>query len=117
MTYGITSESQIIDIGMVNKGCDQIDAAAKDFTTSGKKVVSAGNTCNQDALSVDDKSMQPAIEELGEEIKALDGKVTDFTAQIRTIASQIYNAQVQELRTYQEEQRKAAEEASNNGNS
>lgn len=109
MAYGITSDSQIIDIGTINKGCDQIDEAAKDFTTSGKKVVSAGSTCNKDALSVDDKSMQPALEELGEEIQALDGKVTDFTAQIRSIASQVYNAQVQELRAYQEEQRKAAE--------
>ena len=109
MSYGITNESQIIDLGTINKGCDQIDAAAKDFITCGNKVVSAGSTCNKDALSVDDKSMQPAIEELGESIKALEGKVTGFTGQIRSIASQVYNAQVQELRAYQEEQRKAAE--------
>lgn len=108
MAYGITSESQMIDLGMINKGCDIIDEAAKDFTTSGNKVVSAGNTCNKDALSVDDKSMQPAIEELGETIKSLEGKVTSFTSQIRSLASQIYNTQFQELQAYQEAQRKAA---------
>lgn len=116
MTYGITSENQIIDMATINQGCDMIDAAAKDFTTSGTKVVDAANTCNADALAVDDKTMKPGIEELGESIKSLQGNVTAFTGQIRSVTSQIYSAQVQELQAYQAEQEKKRKEAEKNKN-
>lgn len=104
--YGITKESQLIDMAAINAGCDVIDTAAEDFVKSGKIVGQAADTCGKDAMSVDGKTMQPSLEELSEQIIDLKNSVTGFTAQIRSVTSRIYSQQSQELQNYQEEMRK-----------
>ena len=123
--YGITSESQLIDIGAINAGCDAIDAAAEDYVTCGNRVNYAGEICNVDALSVDKVSLEASIEELGETIKSLRDYIESFTSEIRRLASSIYQAQSEELSAYRAEQARleaareeaAAEEAAQNSTS
>ena len=115
MAYNITSTDQLIDVATINKGCDMIDEAAKDFNTSGVLLSEAADTCDAKALSVDDTSMQPTIDELAESVKKIQTQVNQFTTEIRTIANQIYNEQSTELREYQEEQiAKQKEQEENN---
>ena len=102
MAYGITSSSQLIDVATINSGCDTIDDASDIFKKCSSKLDEAANTCDMNALSVDGMTMQPAIEELADNVKALKGNVTSFTSEIRNIASEIYNVQSAELKAYEE---------------
>lgn len=113
MAYGITNESQMIDMVTINAGCDLIDLAADDFLNAGDIVIEASSICDKNAMSVDGKSMQPGIEELGTAIKEIQISITKLTNEIRSLALQVYSAQSAELQTYRENQRKAAEAANN----
>lgn len=110
MTYGITSESQLIDISAINAGCDIIDAAAGDFTDCGNAVKAAAYYCGKDAMSVDGKSMGPSVEELGTSIAGIKDSITSVTAEIKSLASQIYDSQKQELDAYVAEQQRLHDE-------
>lgn len=106
MAYGITSSSQLIDITTIYKGCDKIDEAAKNYTKCSEKLNDASTTCNKDAMSIDGKTMQPTIDELADMIKDLTATITSYTAQIRSVASQILVNQQNELVAYQESLKK-----------
>lgn len=106
MAYGITSSSQLIDITTIYKGCDKIDEAAKYYTKCSEKLNDASTTCNKDAMSIDGKTMQPTIDELADSIKGLTATITSYTAQIRSLASQILVNQQNELAAYQESLKK-----------
>ena len=75
----ITSESQIIDITTISNGCSIIEEAARDYATCSKKVKEAASICTDKALSVEKKSMQPSLEELGESIGTIQGNIEYFT--------------------------------------
>ena len=107
----ITSESQIIDITTISNGCSIIEEAARDYATCSKKVKEAASICTDKALSVEKKSMQPSLEELGESIGTIQGNIEYFTSQIRNVAMQIQTKQYNELAEYRAEQARKAEEA------
>lgn len=107
----ITSESQMIDIGAINSGCAIIEEAAADYTTCSKLVSDSAEICTGEALSVEDKTMQPSLEELATAIGGIEANIGAFTAQIRSIASQIYTNQLAELQAYQAEQAKKNNES------
>ena len=107
----ITSESQIIDITTISNGCSIIEEAARDYATCSKKVKEAASICTDKALSVEKKSMQPSLEELGESIGTIQGNIEYFTSQIRNVAMQIQSKQYAELAEYRAAQAKKAEEA------
>lgn len=114
MGFGIISESQLIDIAQIERGCQQIDDAAKTFSQVGGKISSIN--CGRDILSVNGGTMQPSIDGLGSRISAMEGEATSFTAGIRAQAEAILQRQKAELeayRRYQEELAKA-QEAENN---
>ena len=109
----ITSESQIIDVVTISKGCSIIEDAAKDYAKCSKKVNEAAATCTSKALAVDKQSMQKPLEDLAVGIAKIETDINTFTAQVRSIASQIQAKQMEELAAYRAEQAKQAEAAQN----
>ena len=105
----ITSESQVIDITTISNGCSIIEEAAVDYTNCAKKVNEAANICTDKALSVEKKSMQPSIQDLGTSIGTIQSNIEYFTSQIRSVAMKIQSKQLQELAEYRAAQ--AAKEA------
>lgn len=110
MAYGITSESQLINLGEINAGCDMINSAAEVYQKCGDKVIEAAMICNAQAMSIDKMSLESTISEVGTNIKTVQGYIEDFTSEIRRRASSIYTAQLNEL----EEYRKAMEKLKDN---
>ncbi|MBR2828223.1 MAG: hypothetical protein IKE70_03230 [Bacilli bacterium] len=110
MSYGITSMSQIIDVGTITSGCNSMKTVLQDFEKSGNTVVEAGNICTEKALSIDDKTMQYSLNDLGEEIKNVKEAVTNYLDEVEALAQKIYQEQLQEYNDYikkkQEENKK-----------
>ena len=104
MAYGITSESQIIDIDTITSGVNQYKQAVEDFDACGTKVVQASQTCNKDALSVDDASLQGPIESLGNEIKSLKDQLCAVADELLYEARVVHSAQWNELTEYRRQQ-------------
>lgn len=107
MAYGITSSSQLIDIGTISKGCTQLQEAATKFEKCASLVQEAASICDANALSVDKTTMQPQLEADAEFIKSMKEAVDGFAVGIRDVATQIYAAQSQELEEYLAKQQNA----------
>lgn len=116
MAYGITSESQLIDVGTINSGCDQVIAAAEKFVLCANSIQNASNGCTTKALSVDNTTMQPQLTADAEYIKNLKEYVESQMEGLKGAAAQIYAAQLAELQAYLEEQRRLEEAKKNNNN-
>lgn len=104
--YGITSQSQMIDIGAINNGCTKIEAAAENFAKCAKLILEGSEICNENALSVDKTTMQPQLEADAQYIESMKAALTSFTTEVRNLAVQIYAEQESELATYIAEQQK-----------
>ena len=102
----ITSESQIIDVVTIDSGCKIIEEAARDYTTCANKIKEAASICTDQALSVEKKSMQPSIQDLGDSVATIQGNIEYFTSQIRAVATTIYSQQMTELNNYREQKAK-----------
>lgn len=98
--YGITSSSQLIDIGTISNGCTQIEKAAEKFAECAAKVNEAAAICNEKVLAVDKTTMQPQLEADAQYIQSMQEAVKGFTSEIRNVASQVYAAQSRELEEY-----------------
>ena len=109
MAYNITNESQLINLGEINAGCDLINSAAQVYQVCGDKVIEAGDLCNAQAMSVDKMSFESSIKEVGTNIKSVQKYIEDFTSEIRSRASAIYNSQLNELEEYRKKQQENAE--------
>lgn len=114
MAYGITSESQLMDIDAIRNGCVTYLETLDGFTEAGKAVYDSGNTCDKKALSVDDSSMQPVLNELGVLIAEQANKYAEAANTVYSQAVAIYNEQVAELNAYY--QRLAAQQAAKQQN-
>lgn len=101
MAYGITSESQLIDINTINEGCNKIDEAAIAYLDCANVLSDAASIMDINALSVEKKTMKPSIEELAAKIKQVKGNIGEFTNEIRNLASKIFQEQKMELEEYQ----------------
>ncbi len=106
MAYGITSSGQLIDIGTISNGCKQIETAAEKFEESANKILAAADICDANALSIDKTTMQNQLELDAEYIKSMKTAIYEFTKEIRSIATEIYGAQSNELEQYQANQNK-----------
>lgn len=98
--YGITSKSQIIDLDTIKAGCQEFKECLDDFEICGKGVIEAGETCNSKALSVDDKTFEYPITDLGKSIKDLKDEYVGYADQVITDATNVYNAQIAEYNDY-----------------
>ena len=95
--YGITSKSQIIDLDTIKAGCQEFKDCLDDFEICGKGVI---ETCNSKALSVDEKTFEYPITDLGESIKALKDEYIGYADQVIADATSVYNAQIAEYNDY-----------------
>lgn len=104
MAYGITSESQLIDINTIMDGINKYRQAIEAFETSGKKVVSASEICTADALSIDNDTLQYPIETLGLEIQALKKELNSIADELLYEVQIVRQKQYNELTDYQRQQ-------------
>ncbi len=111
--YGITSESQLIDIGTIESAVTKIKKAAEDFQDCANTVKKAAATCDAKALEVDGMTMQPIMEEKAELILGMEATVKSQADSLLAMANQVYNNQSAELQAYKEKLRREAEEQSN----
>lgn len=100
MAYGITDKSQLIDYETIRRNCEQYKIILEDFKKCGEEVVQAGEACNQDALSIDESTMQETIVELGVGIQNAAIAYANSADQLVADAIKVYNAQVAELNEY-----------------
>ena len=107
----ITNANQMIDITAINEGCTIIENAAQDYLTCAERVLEAASICDGEALSVEKTTMQPTLEDLGEQTKLIPEYICNFTAKIRSESAKIYATQQAQLNEYQAAQ--AAQENSN----
>jgi hypothetical protein len=104
MAYGITHESQLIDIYTIMDGINKYRAAIEHFDLCGKKVVNASEICTPEALSVDENSLQYPIEALGLEIQKLKDELNAIADELLYEAQLIRQEQYNELMDYQKQQ-------------
>ncbi len=117
MAYGITNESQIIDLSAISSGVSKYKQAVEDFDTCGAKVVQAGQTCNEEALSVDSASMQYPLESLGKEIQSLKEQLCAVADELLYEAQVVHSAQWNELNEYRRQlelQKQQQQQGNNN---
>ena len=100
MGYGITSKSQLIDVGTIQSGCQAYINALDFFETGGKQLVDAGSLCNAQALSVDGCSFQADIDQMGQSAIQEKAKLINAATSVYNEAVSVYNAQVKELNEY-----------------
>ena len=100
MAYGITSESQLIDVSTITSGANQYKSALEFYTDGGNQVIAAGATCNAKALSVDGASFESEITEVGNKIKTLKDTYSSAADAVVAAANTVYNEQVAELQEY-----------------
>lgn len=113
MAYGITSESQLIDIGTIRSGCSQYESALDFYTDGGNQVKDAGSNLNAKALSVDGASFESEVTQVGEKMRSLKDNYYAAAEACYAAAVEVYNAQVAELNEYRrrlaEQQKKNSE--------
>ena len=116
MAYGITSESQLIDVATIKSGCSAYIKALDFFTEGGNKITEAGHFCNKQALSVDGQSYEDEICEVGKQVTELRDTYAGYAEAVYGAAVQVYNAQVAELNEYNRwlAQQRAAQQQQNN---
>lgn len=100
MAYGITSESQLIDIETIRNGCLTYIESLNNFTEAGKKICDAGTICDKKALEVYEESMQPVLYELGVAIAEMGNVYAEAANNLYSQAITVYNEQVAELNEY-----------------
>jgi len=98
--YGITDESQLIDIEAIKNGCEAFKLAMDSFSVCGDEIHAAGEMCSKKALSVDDASLEFPINELGKNVKNLKTEYSEIADSLYSQALQVYEAQKIELAEY-----------------
>lgn len=111
--YGITSESQLIDIESIQSGCISYAQSLDYFIQAGQQIIDAGTACDAKAMSVDGSSMQPTLYEFGQMVQELSNTYSAYVSDVCNQAVNVYNAQVAELNEYY---RKLAEQRAANNN-
>lgn len=119
----ITNKNQIIDKQQIIEGCNKLEAAFQDFTQCAKLVSEAAVTCSPKALSVENSSMQPVIEELATTFFTYETNIQKVTDAIKRAVEKQYNNEVAaferyqaELKAKQEQEEKAKQEQEKNAN-
>lgn len=102
--YGITNKNQIIDFETIKKGCNDYRAALDSFVDCGVAVMKAAEMCDKKALSVDYKTLQDYMAEIGEKIIKLRETYGMYSVEVARQAVTICSQQVDELTQYQAKQ-------------
>lgn len=104
LTYGITDESQMIDVQGVQAACAKICEAAKDFTTSAGKVQDAKGYCGKGALEVEGKTMEDSFDQVSNALGEVEKSINEFANSIQNTANAIWSQQWNELQEYRAQQ-------------
>ena len=102
MGYGITSESQLIDIETIGSGVSAYIDALNNLITAAQTLVTSAEECGEKALSINGESMQPALYELAVSMSDDANKYAEAANGVYEQAVAVYNAQVAELNAYYE---------------
>lgn len=105
MAYGITRESQIIDLNSIERGCAKLQEAATRLIKYGKSVANISEICDTNALSANGKSMVPVIQENGNTIIQIGNELAAYATSLQTAAKDVYRIQRNEYASYLEEQK------------
>lgn len=108
----ITSESQLIDLQAISVGCSKITSAGESFEKCAREVESASDACSIEVLSVDNKTLQPIMLELADQIRSLKSELEGLSKSIQSVAQDIYNQQYAQLQEY----RKSLQNSTSTGN-
>lgn len=104
MEYGITSSEELLDIHAVIASINLYKTAIEDFACCGDIVLTAAETCSEEALSIENSRLQASMKELGTEIKKLKDT---FSIHADTVLREAYKEltmQQLELNKYLREQ-------------
>ena len=104
MAYGITSESQLIDIYTIMDGINKYRTAIEGFGACGQKVIHASEICTAEAMSIDNDTLQYPIEALGTEIQNLKDQLNAIADEVLYEAQLVRQNQYNELVEYQRQQ-------------
>jgi len=74
------------------------------FQEAAKAVMEAGQLCDKKALNVNGESLQPVLFELAQKIANAASQYADCVNDVNTQAVNVYNAQVNELNAFYEQQ-------------
>ena len=120
----ITNRNQIIDKETIFNGCNKLEEAFKDFTQCAKLVNEAAITCSPKALSVENSSMQPVLEDLADNFFTYEKSIKNVVEAIKKAVERQYNKELAAYQDYlaqikkeQEAAEKAAAEANKLKNS
>ncbi len=105
MAYGITRESQIIDLNSIERGCAKLQEAAERLIKCGQSVANISEICDTNALSANGKSMVPVIEEKGNTIVQTGNALAEYATSLQTAAKDVYRIQYNEYASYLDEQK------------
>lgn len=99
------SASNYIDINAIVSGCQNLAENGEGFDYISKKIYSAGDTCNGDALSVDGDTLTDYINEQGSMIGEISTSITSLAEDIINRAYEAYNHLQNQLndKAYREE--------------
>ena len=106
MAYGITNQSQIINLDEIKTGCNMLASAAEALKEYGNSVVNISDICDTKALSANGKSMVPVIQEKGATIVKIGEELSEYASNLLEAASEVYRIQNNEYAAYVEEQKK-----------
>lgn len=106
-TYGITDASQIIDYDTIKSGCAKLRQTAVDFREAASSIEKAGKDCTAKVISVDSKSFEEPILQLGVNTLAKEDAINQYADSIDKTAYQVYSEQKAELEEYQRKLREA----------
>ena len=100
MAYGITSESQLIDIETIGNGVSAYINALNSLIAAAQAIATCADECGEKALSINGQSMQPTIYELAVTMSDEANKYAEAANGVYEQAVAVYNAQVAELNAY-----------------
>lgn len=96
----IKNKNEIIDKDTIFQGCNKLETAFKDFTQCAKLVDEASVTCSPQALSVENASMQPVLEEMADNLYTYEKKIQKVVEAIKTAVEKQYNKEVASYESY-----------------
>lgn len=97
---GITSRDQMIEIEKIQKGCQQIVDAAKEFSAQANSLDMIASNCNAEVLSADGKTVDNDIIDIGNKMKEYEGIASNIAGVISQEAYAIYGQQQRQLEEY-----------------
>lgn len=106
--YGITDESQLIDIETIKNGCEAFINAMDSFSVCSKEIMLAADICNKKVFALDDYNLEYPISELSNNIANIKKDYVEYANNLYNQALEVYNEQIQELAQYKASQQNAS---------